>query len=81
MFDTLELRGTVTKSREEIETFVAAVKNEFPLTSEDVLQLINHTPSNILEAYLCLEPAVSAERLGENDLDRIVEIVAEHLKQ
>ena len=78
---TLEQRGTVAKSREEITAFVTAAKSELPLTSEEILQLINHTPTDVLGAYLCLEQALNESRISEDDLDRVVEIVAEHFGQ
>ena len=77
---TLEQRGTSTKPREDLQAFAVALKAEFKkLTSEDLVQLINHAPSSIFEAYLCLENAITADRITEDDLDRIVEIVAQHL--
>lgn len=77
---SLEARNTVQKSREELQAFQAALAQEFgALTKEDTLQLVNHAPTSILEAFLCLGDAVENERVAEDDLDRIVELVASHL--
>ena len=81
MLKTLVDRGTVSKTREEIEIFVAAIKAELPVTKEETLQLINHAPSTILDAYLCLEQAITDERIAEDQLDRVVELVNQHLLQ
>jgi cobalamin biosynthesis Co2+ chelatase CbiK len=78
---TLEDRGTVSKTREDIETFVTAIKSELSVTKEETLQLINHAPSTILDAYLCLEQAIFDDRISEDQLDRVVELVNQYLLQ
>jgi hypothetical protein len=55
------------------------VQQAFNLTKLEVLQLVNHRPTSILEAYLCIQAAIDESRITEDDLDKIVELVAEFL--
>jgi DNA-directed RNA polymerase subunit F len=77
----LQTRDTVSISREQLQAFTATLRNIANLTSEEIFQLINCVPRNIVEAYLCLETAIISNqpRLKEEDLDRIVDVVSEYL--
>jgi len=77
----LEARGSSSKkTREDLQAFTVAITKEFNINKEEILQLINHAPPSILEAFLCLEKAISDKRLSEDDLDRVVEVVGEYLR-
>ena len=78
MSTALAARTHALKTRDELQAFTDAVTEEFDLTKEDVLQLINHPPKNILEAFLCLEQGVRDKRLSEDDLHRVIQLVGQH---
>ena len=66
--------GTVKRSRLELEKRIIALKKH-DLTRIEVLQLVNHSPSTILEAFLCVEQAILEGRVTEEELEEIVRAV------
>jgi hypothetical protein len=66
--------GTVKRSRLELEERIKALKKH-DLTRLEVLQLLNHSPSSILEAFLCVEQAILDSRVTEEELEEIVRAV------
>ena len=66
--------GTVKRSRSELEERIKALKKH-DLTRIEVLQLLNHSPSSILEAFLCVEQAILDSRVTEEELEEIVRAV------
>eukprot|EP00890_Picochlorum_soloecismus_P000374 jgi/Picsp_1/1337/NSC_04817-R1_calcitonin gene-related peptide-receptor component protein len=66
--------GTVKRSRLELEERIKALKKH-DLTRIEVLQLLNHSPSSILEAFLCVEQAILDSRVTEEELEEIVRAV------
>jgi len=79
----LESRNTPLVARQTIENFILALKTDFKVTSKEVVQLINHCPETLLEAYLCLESAINGEnpRLEEEDLEKVLVKIKEHFNQ
>lgn len=73
------LYNTKPLSQDQIQSFVVAVQKQFNISKLEVLQLINHRPSTILESYLCLQQAIDSERLQEEDLEKIISIVSDKL--
>lgn len=61
--------------RATIEGKVQELKSRYQLTREEVLQLLNHSPKGVLEAFLCVENAILEGRIQEEDLENIVKIL------
>lgn len=79
----LDSRKTPLLARQELENFISALKSEFNISSKEIVQLLNHSPESLLEAYLCLESAINGDspRLEEEDLERVLEKIKEHFCQ
>lgn len=61
--------------RDLVESLVQALKGKYQLTKEEVLQLVNHRPKTVLEAFLCVEQGILDGRIQEEDLQGIVELL------
>ncbi len=59
--------------RDRVESLVQELKEKYQLTKEEVLQLVNHRPKTVLEAFLCVEQGILDGRIQEEDLQGIVE--------
>ena len=61
--------------RSRIENLVKELTGQFQLTKEEILQLVNHRPKTVLEAFLCVEQAILEGRIKEEDLENIVKLL------
>lgn len=78
-YDTLkylEKTSCRNQSPEVIHAFLEAIK-EFKLTKAEKLQLINLRPTTPVEMQLIIED--SEERLTEEQVERLIELVEHHL--
>lgn len=66
---------SVESTRKELLAKVNALKERYQLTKEEVLQLLNHSPRTVLEAFLCVEQAILDSRITEEDLESILEVL------
>lgn len=78
VYQNLLQQTPTKKSVEELKPFLAAVK-EFKLEKLEQLQLLNHCPRTPLELFQCIPEC--DQRFPEEDQDRLLRLVAEHLLQ
>ncbi len=71
----LKKTNSVENTRKELLAKVKALKERYQLTKEEVLQLLNHRPKTVLEAFLCVEQAILDSRITEEDLESILEVL------
>lgn len=71
----LKKTDSVENTRKELLAKVKALKERYQLTKEEVLQLLNHRPKTVLEAFLCVEQAILDSRITEEDLESILEVL------
>lgn len=64
--------GEVEFDRSSVEGLVKELKGKYQLTREEILQLVNHRPKTVLEAFLCVEQGILDGRIHEEDLEGIV---------
>lgn len=72
----LHTLGTQLTSREHLRELLQDLRQKYDLTKEEILQLLNHLPQSVLEAFLCVEQAILDSRIKEEDLDSIVSLIS-----
>ena len=72
---SLRSGDTIPFEREAVEALVKELKQGYQLTREEVLQLVNHRPKTVLEAFLCVEQGILDGRIQEEDLEGIVRLL------